>query len=296
MKRILITGGDGQVGQAMKALGSIAQTELVFPTSQDFDLSDAEKMRSMLFSNVWHCVINLAAYTAVDKAEDNTSEAFLINRDGPAKLAQLTANLGIPLVHVSTDYVFSGELDRPYIETDVTGPTNVYGLSKEAGEREVRTHNPNHAIIRASWVVSPYRSNFIKTMIRLSANQSVLRVVSDQIGAPTSARELAAALIHIAAELISSKDAKRGTFHFCNSGYVSWADIAGHIMEILTEYGRPASRIERISTSEYPTPARRPKNSCLNTQAISEAFHINPKDGRDAVRLIVSEIIQGEFQ
>ena len=133
-------------------------------------------------------------------------------------------------------------------------------------------------------------------MIRLAANQDVLRVVSDQTGAPTSANDLAAALIHIAAELVSSKTTKRGTFHFCNKGYLSWADIAEHIMYVLVEEGRPASRIERITTSEYPTPARRPKNSCLDTQSISDTFHIIPKDSRQAVQLIVSEIIQGELK
>ena len=295
-RRLLVTGGDGQVGQAMRTIDAPDGMELVFPSRQDFDLSDAEGMRAALFGSHYDGVINLAAYTAVDKAEENAQEAFLVNCDGPAQLADLTAELGIPLVHVSTDYVFSGELDRPYREEDATGPINVYGASKEAGEREVRARNLNHAIVRASWVVSPYRSNFVKTMIRLAAERETLRVVDDQRGAPTSASELAGVLLQIATSLTASSETPRGTFHFSNAGNASWAEIAEEIMRQLTQYGRKSANIERIATSEYPTPARRPKNSSLDTSAISEAFSIRPDNWRDAIGVIVSDIVKGGRQ
>ena len=290
--RLLVTGGDGQVGQAMKALSPRDGVELAFPSRRDFDLRDNKGMRAALFGRHWDGVVNLAAYTAVDEAEDNAEDAFLVNREGPARLAEWTAELGIPLVHVSTDYVFSGELDRPYREGDATGPINVYGASKEAGECEVRARNHNHAIVRASWIVSPYRANFVKTMMRLSSERPALRVVDDQRGAPTSASDLADAILRIASHLTSSEMTKRGTFHFCNGGNASWADIADEVMLLLKRNGREAATIERISTSDYPTRARRPKNSSLNTSAISEAFNITPNHWRNAIEAIVSHLLK----
>jgi len=209
MTRILVTGGEGQVGQALQRYDAPHGVEFLFPTRDRFDLSHPAQMMAYVNEHAVDGVINLAAYTAVDKAEDEPDEAFRINRDAVSHLAERTASRGIPLLHVSTDYVFSGELDRAYREDDATGPVSVYGASKEAGEQAVRLHNPKHAIVRTSWVVSPFRHNFVKTMLRLASEREQLNIVSDQFGAPTSAKDLAEALLLIMQRLLNDENGAR---------------------------------------------------------------------------------------
>ncbi len=294
MTRILVTGGEGQVGQALQRCDGPHGFEFLFPTRDHFDLSHAEQMMSYVNEHTIDGVINLAAYTAVDKAEDEPDEAFRINRDAVSHLAELTANRDIPLLHVSTDYVFSGELDRAYREDDATGPVSVYGASKEAGEHAVRLHNPNHAIIRTSWVVSPFRNNFIKTMLRLASERDQLNIVSDQFGAPTSAKDLADVLLLIMQRLLDDDNAARGTFHFSNDGVASWADIAELVMQHSGSLGGPHAQIHRIATSNYPTRAIRPKNSRLDTTKFATHFGYRPRPWQTAVRDIVGDLLQGD--
>jgi len=294
MTTILVTGGEGQVGQALQRCDAPRGIKLLFPTRDRFDLNNPVQMTDYMNDHSIQGIINLAAYTAVDKAEDEPDEAFRINRDAVSDLAQLTASLDIPFVHVSTDYVFSGELDRAYREDDATGPVSVYGASKEAGEQAVRLHNPRHAIVRTSWVVSRFRHNFIKTMLRLAAEREHLNIVSDQFGAPTSAKDLSEALLLIVERLLNDDEEASGTFHFSNYGKACWADIAEEVLQYSASLSGPHAQIHRIATSDYPTRATRPKNSRLDTAKFETHFGYRPRPWQTAVRDIVSDLLQGD--
>lgn len=293
MKRILVTGGEGQVGQALQQCEASPEFELLLPKRDIFDLANLPSMAAYFDQYLIDAVINLAAYTAVDKAEDDADNAFRINKDAVSTLAQTTARLYIPLVHISTDYVFSGELDRAYREDDPTEPLGIYGLSKEAGEQAVRLYNPNHVIIRTSWVVSAFRQNFVKTMLRLASDRPTISVVDDQIGAPTSARDLALAILRVTKELVNGNPSARGTFHFSNFGEASWADVAEEVMRLSIARKGPNALIQRIATTDYPTRAKRPKNSCFNTLKFESIFGYRPRPWQNAIEDIVAELVQG---
>jgi dTDP-4-dehydrorhamnose reductase len=246
---------------------------------------------SVLASRPWAAIINAAAYTAVDKAETDVEYAWRINALAPACLAREAALAGIPLVHVSTDYVFDGASRRPYGENDPVAPLGVYGASKEAGEQGVRTGGGRSVIVRTSWVVSSSRANFLKTMLRLGAERDMLRVVADQYGAPTSATDLAAALAHIARALASKAEAPTGTFHFSNAGATTWADFATEIFRLSAARGGPSAGVEPITTADFPTPARRPAYSLLSTDRIKAVYGVSPRNWQDAISDIIDELI-----
>jgi dTDP-4-dehydrorhamnose reductase len=231
-------------------------------------------------------VINAAAWTAVDKAEAEEAAATVVNGDAPAAMAQAAAAKGIPFLHVSTDYVFDGAGDQPFVPDDPTWPLGAYGRSKLAGEAGVRAAGGQHLILRTSWVVSAHGANFVKTMLRLGAERESLRVVADQIGGPTPAADIAGALVTAAKALRDG--APGGTHHFSGSPDTSWADFARAIM---AEAGL-ACRIEDITTVEYPTPARRPLNSRLDCRAFTAAFGIPRPDWRAGLAMIVKELTQ----
>jgi dTDP-4-dehydrorhamnose reductase len=235
-------------------------------------------------------VLNLAAYTAVDRAEDEPAFCAAVNATAPAILARETGRLGVPLIHVSTDYVFSGELDRPYREDDATGPINVYGRTKLDGEQAIAAANPAHVIVRASWIISAYRANFVKTMLKLAADRDTLRVIDDQIGGPTSADDLASALLTIINRYGSKDGLAPGIFHFSNEGEASWADLAEAVMAAAASLKGVNARIERISTAEYPTKARRPRNSRLNTKKFHATYGLLARNWHEAVSEIVRDL------
>lgn len=291
MREILVLGGSGQVGTELARAAMPAGWRVVAPSRADCDLADPASVRAAVASRPWAAVINTAAYTAVDRAETEVAEAWMLNAVGPAVLAKATGDAGIPLVHVSTDYVFSGALDRPYREDDPVGPVGVYGASKEGGEQAVRTGNPRHAILRTAWVVSPHRANFLKTMLRLAAEREELRVVADQRGCPTAARDLAGALIAAARRLADDPAAPTGTFHAVNAGDTTWADFAAAIMAASAARGGPSARIVPIATADYPTPARRPANSRLSTERLAAGFDIRLRPWQEAMQEIVAELI-----
>jgi dTDP-4-dehydrorhamnose reductase len=243
----------------------------------------------------WQVVINLGAYTAVDRAEDDGAMAWQLNALAPELLAKEAAGQGIPIVHVSTDYVFSGALDRPYRETDPVNPINVYGVSKEAGERAIRSGNDRHLIVRTSWMISPYGRNFVKTMLRLAVDRDSINVVADQIGTPTSAADLASVLLHATLRLADDPSAPTGTFHYANRGETNWAELAQAIMHVSAARGGPTARIEPIATPDYPTRAERPKNSRLDATAIEKAFGLTRRPWREAVEEIVTQIVAGDI-
>jgi dTDP-4-dehydrorhamnose reductase len=283
MTRILITGGTGQVGTELARQAWPAEIELVLPTRQELDLSDAMSVRAYVLDGGFDVVINPAAYTAVDKAESDCTVAFGVNALAPAALADATRTLGIPLVHVSTDYVFDGSKDGPYDESDPIVPINVYGASKAAGEHAVRLGNPRHVILRTAWVFSAHGNNFVKTMLKL-ADRPQLRVVDDQHGCPTAAADIARTLATITLRMIEDPAAPVGTFHFVNDGATTWCEFAREIFRQERDTGIAVPEVEAIGTADYPTPARRPANSVLSVARLARDYGIKPRPWSEALR------------
>lgn len=236
-------------------------------------------------------VVNCAAYTAVDLAEKEPSKAFTINRDAPKALAIVCHDLKIPLVHISTDYVFNGKLERPYTEEDPPSPISTYGKSKWEGERAIRDILENHIIVRTSWLYSKRGKNFVKTILQLAHQKSELRIVNDQFGSPTWTKDLAEAVATILRQIsLDSKKVIWGTYHYCGKGETTWHGFAQAIVEEASRYETlRTSRIVPISTREYPTPAERPKYSTLDCRKIEENFGVNIKPWRESLRFMLKE-------
>jgi dTDP-4-dehydrorhamnose reductase len=291
MKQVLVTGGGGQVGRALARFPWPDGWEAIALGRDALDLADPLAIARAVAERPWAGVISNGAYTAVDKAEQEPIAAWTVNALAPAAIAQACAKAGIPLVHVSTDYVFDGEAEYPRRPDDPASPINVYGASKLGGELAVRTAGGRHAIVRTSWVVSPDGQNFVKTMLRLAGELDLLRVVDDQRGAPTSAADLAAALAAITMRLADDPDAPTGTFHFTDAGTASWADFASAILARSALRGGPSAAVERIATADFPTPARRPRNSLLDCSSTHEAFGISARPWMEALDEILDELI-----
>jgi dTDP-4-dehydrorhamnose reductase len=291
---ILITGGAGQVGSELLRAPWPPGVVLHAPSRAELDLTNASSIRAAFQATPFAAVINAAAWTAVDKAESDVAAAFAANAIGPALLADETRMRDVPLIQVSTDYVFDGEKPDPYAEDDPVGPIGIYGASKLAGEMAVRLGNPRSVVLRTAWVLSVHRANFLKTMLRLAADRPVVRVVSDQRGCPTSAGDIAEALKTIVLRMIADRQAPAGIYHFVNSGEASWADLAREIFRLSGAKGGVHAEVEGIPSSEYPTPARRPGNSRLLTNRITADYAIYPRPWTEAVADIIAELrVQG---
>lgn len=290
---LLVTGGAGQVGLELGAAAWPDNIIVHRPDRQALDLTDPESIRRVFAATPFAAVINAGAYTAVDRAETDLTTAFAANAMAPAVLAELTARAGIPMVQISTDYVFDGAGAAPYVETDPVGPLGVYGASKLAGELAVRTGNPRSVVLRTAWVQSPHRANFVKTMLRLAGEHPRLRVVDDQFGCPTTAGDIASAVRQITLRLLDDPDAPTGVYHFVNGGSTSWAGLATMVMEESRLRGGPSVPVEPISTAEYPTPARRPANSRLSTDKIIRDYGVVPRDWSLAVAEVVQTLVGG---
>lgn len=291
MKSILVTGAGGQLGTELQRIPWPEGWEVVALHRAELDLSDLAAIASKVAERPWAAVINGGAYTAVDKAENDQVAAWTINALAPAALAEACSKAGIPLVQVSTDYVFAGDKTGPWEPGDPVSPLSVYGASKLGGELAVRVSGARHAIVRTAWVVSAHGHNFVKTMLRVGAERGHLRVVEDQHGSPTAAADLAAALVTIATRLALDPASPTGTFHFSNVGPTTWADFAREIFAQSAARGGPIATVEGISTSDYPTPALRPANSVLCHDAIRVAFGIEPRPWRNALGDILDELI-----
>ncbi|ADL00462.1 dTDP-4-dehydrorhamnose reductase [Brevundimonas subvibrioides] len=289
---ILVTGGAGQVGRELARTSWPGGVCLYMPTRSELDLGDADAVRALFAATPFKAVINSGAYTAVDKAESEVADAFAANAMGPAILAEVTKAAGIPLVQVSTDYVFDGLGEAHYAESDPVGPLGVYGASKLAGEVAVRTGNPRSVVLRTAWVLSPHRANFLKTMLRLAADRPLVRVVDDQTGSPTSARDIADTLATITLKMIADPEAPTGVYHFVNAGSTTWAGLAREIFTLSAVLGGPSAEVEGITTAQYPTPALRPANSRLSTFKITRDYGVTPRPWQDAVAEIVAELHQ----
>jgi len=287
---ILVCGGSGQVGLEVQHQPWPVKIKLHAPGHQELDITDERSVSRIVAARPWACVINTAAFTAVDQAESQIAAAWKLNALAPAVLAAETAKAGIPLIHVSTDYVFDGSSTRPYVPTDPVQPLSVYGASKAGGEQAIRTANPRHAIIRTAWVVSPHRANFVKTMLRIANERDLLRVVDDQKGCPTSAADLAAAIRTVALRQVSG-EAPHGIYHFVNDGITTWCQFAQAIMAGAQQRGHRAVPVEAIRTADYKTAARRPMNSALSTETLSRDYGIWPRPWQEALDDILDRLI-----
>ncbi|MCA9640078.1 MAG: dTDP-4-dehydrorhamnose reductase [Polyangiaceae bacterium] len=258
---ILLVGAGGGLGSALTATEWPEAVNLRALSRAALDVTDASAVDAAIGSA--KVIINAAAYTLVDAAESQQEEAFAVNAEGPRVLARIAAARGIPLLHVSTDYVFDGEASAPYTEEAPTNPLGVYGASKALGEEHVRELAPNHLILRTSWVFGPHGNNFVRTMVRLMGERESLSVVSDQLGCPTPTTELARCIRDLAMRCLSA-DVPWGTFHLSGSPSTSWFDFAKAIAKAMQHHGAKAATVQPISTAEYPTAARRPKSSVLD--------------------------------
>jgi len=275
--KILILGTSGQVGDALMRASWPAGTTLAGLARPALDMADPTSIDRAVAEHAPDIVVNATAYTAVDKAESDREAAFAVNRDGPARLAALCAARGVPLIHISTDYVFDGTKPAPYGEDDPVAPVNVYGASKEAGEAAVRAAATRHVILRTSWVYAAHGANFVKTMLRLGRERPELGVVADQTGAPTAAADIAAAIVAIARRIESRPDdVPWGTYHLTGTGETTWFGFAERIFQRLEREEGRRPVLKPIATAAYPTPARRPTNSRLDCGRLRAAFGVEP--------------------
>lgn len=288
---ILVTGANGQLGCELKRRAWPTGYEVVALGRAEVDLADRDAIAAMVASRNWAAVINGAAYTAVDKAESDLVNAWIVNSQAPAVFAEACAKANIPLIQVSTDYVFAGDKQEAWETDDPVAPLSVYGASKLAGELAVRVSGARHAIIRTAWVVSTHGNNFVKTMLRAAALQNSLSVVDDQYGSPTSASDLAQALMTIAIRLAEDENAPTGIFHFSNAGKTSWAGFAREIFAQSRQRGGVSADVVSIPSTDYPTPAKRPANSLLSNSAVREAYGIEPRRWQAALGDILDELI-----
>jgi dTDP-4-dehydrorhamnose reductase len=294
--RILVTGTKGQLARALQERALDRGIEIFAVGRPELDLADERFVIAALRRAAPDAVINAAAYTAVDLAENEEDAAAAVNARGAGAVAMATAALGVPLVHVSTDYVFAGAGDMPYDEDAPTGPLGAYGRTKLAGEIAVRQATNNYAIIRTAWVFSPFGKNFVKTMMARARAAQDVRVVADQHGSPTYAPDLADALLDICQNLVAKPEETvlRGVFHAANTGFASWADVATETFDASKRYGGPVVNVTGIMTAEYPTPARRPANSRLSTDKLRRVHGVTLPDWRDALDRCVSRLLTDE--
>lgn len=291
--RIAVTGRAGQVVTSLVERGTAAGHEVIALGRPELDLGDPASIPRALAGARPDVIVSAAAYTAVDKAENEPDIALAVNGTGAGAIADAARTLGVPLVHLSTDYVFDGSLARPYAEIDATGPTGVYGASKLAGETAVlAAHGTNSAVLRVAWVYSPFGGNFVKTMLRLAGDRDEVSVVADQFGNPTSALDIADGILAVAGNLVEDgRAARRGIFHMTATGEASWADFAEAIFAASAANGGPTARVKHITTADYPTPAKRPANSRLDCRQIAGAHGVVLPDWRDALVPVVRRLV-----
>lgn len=273
---VLVTGANGQLGNELKVLSNeFENISFVFTDKDELDITNEEEVNDFFSKNRLDYCINCAAYTAVDKAEDDEENAFLINVNATKVLAQASHSSQVKFIHISTDFVFSGNKNTPYNETDITEPLSVYGITKLQGEEVALKNNANTTVIRTSWLYSSFGGNFVKTMLKLAGNKTDLNIISDQIGAPTYANDLAQAIIHI----ILAKKFAPGIYHYSNEGITSWYDFTKAIFQLK---GIDIN-VNPISTEQYPTPAKRPQYSVMDKSKIKKEFGLNIPYWRDSL-------------
>ncbi|NCT43950.1 MAG: dTDP-4-dehydrorhamnose reductase [Microcystis aeruginosa G11-09] len=288
MTKVLLIGAKGQVGQELQL--TLPQLgEVISISREELDLTNSEKIGQLIREIHPDYLVNAAAYTAVDKAETEPELAYSINATAPKIMAESAEKIQAKFLHISTDYVFDGRKNTPYLETDLTNPLGVYGQSKLRGEEEIKTVNSQAIILRTAWVYGSYgKSNFVKTMLRLGKEREELKVVVDQVGSPTWAKDIAAAIT----QLLINADNPAGIYNFSNSGVASWFDLTKAIFEEAKISGIPLKiqRVIPITTAEYPTPAARPAYSVLSGQKISQQLGYIPSYWRDSLKAMLNQL------
>ena len=290
--RIAVTGRKGQVVRSLLDRASISDHQVVAVGRPGLDLTaDARSIIEAIAAARPDCIVSAAAYTAVDQAESEVDLAFAINDAGAEKIARAAATLGIPLIHLSTDYVFDGSKALPYKEEDLARPINVYGASKLAGEQSVLSAHPNSAVLRTGWVYSPFGTNFVKTMLQLAQRRDQVSVVADQIGSPTSALDIADSILEVASNLSASMDPNlRGIFHMTSPGSASWADLAEATYEVAKSL--VSAEVKRVTSSQYQTIAKRPANSRLDCAKLAGTHGLRLPDWRSSLNQVVERLIR----
>ncbi len=289
--RIAVTGSKGQVATSLIERAGPG-VEIVALGRPAFDLEDRRSVLAGLENARPDVVINAAAYTAVDQAEAEEAIAVRVNGEGAGHVAEAAARLGVPLLHISTDYVFDGALPRPYREDDPTGPLGAYGRSKLIGERLVAEGCEDSVILRTAWIYSSSGANFVRTMLRLNETRDLVGVVADQVGNPSSALDIADALLAIAARTKDDPSpALRGVFHVTGSGEATWADFAEAVFREAEARGRRLTRVKRLSTADYPTPAGRPANSRLDNGKLSRVYGFKLPEWRASLKACCARLI-----
>ena len=290
-----MTGCKGQLGQALLSLAGSTDIELLGVSHSELEITNQSQIQAVFRQFKPDLLINTAAFTAVDKAESDSHSAFMTNCDGPRYLAEACNHAGIPIIHLSTDYVFDGELDRSYCETDVPDPLNVYGESKLSGERAVQQAAERHLILRTSWLFSEQSPNFVMTMLKLAKSKAEqLKIVNDQVGGPTSATSVAKLLLLMATRYSEEGALNWGIYHFAGQPYCSWYEFAETIFTLAQEKGFLESRPDTtpIQTHEYPSLAKRPQNSMLDSSKVSRYFGVPPCDWRAELGQIINSCLR----
>lgn len=285
--KVLVLGREGQLARSLaERAAEFPDLQLAFTSRADADLSSSGSAARFIIAARPDLIVNTAAYTAVDKAEEEPALAFRINGEGPGEAAAAARHVGAAIIHVSTDYVFDGTSSSPYDEEAEPNPLNVYGRSKLAGEEAVRAANPHHLILRTAWVYSPFGRNFVKAMVGAAQDRHELSVVSDQYGCPTSALDLAAAILRIARDCEGFGE----TYHLAGSGSAAWSDLASEVMANCRRAGLPAAQIRPITTADWPTKAVRPASTILDCAKIERTLDIRLLDWRESVAATVDRL------
>lgn len=291
--RILVIGRDGQVARALTERASHHGASVTLMARPDLDLTVPSQVENVLTDLEGDVIVNAAAYTAVDQAEREPDLANLINGAGAGAVARAAAQMNIPVVHISTDYVFDGTSTKPYRENDIPRPLGVYGSSKLLGEQAVAAATADHVILRTAWIYSPFGRNFVKTMLRLAREKREIAVVGDQIGSPTSAFDLADGIMIVCRHLTDRPEdpTLRGIFHMTGSGSASWAEFASAIFAYSGSLGGPSAEVRSIETRDYPTPARRPAQSQLDSRRLATVHGITLPPWRTSLELCVARLV-----
>lgn len=291
--KILVTGREGQVARSLaECAAAHPQVELVLAGRPQLDLLERETVRTTILAARPDIVVSAAAHTAVDQAEDEPERAFAINAAGAGAVAAAAAEAGAAIIHLSTDYIFSGCSEGEYAETDAPDPQSVYGRSKLEGERAVSAANPRHVILRTAWVYSPFGRNFVKTMLSLASQRDHVRIVADQWGNPTAAADIADGILRIAKTITPDRQPEFcGIFHLAGEGSTSWAGLARHVFAESSRLGGPSARVEEIATADYPTKARRPQNSRLSCKKLLGVYGWRPPEWQESCRAVVARLV-----
>jgi dTDP-4-dehydrorhamnose reductase len=291
---ILIFGSGGQLGYELMRQAEARDLAVRGLDLPQTDITEIKHVKNAFAQHRPELVINAAAYTNVDAAESEIQLASAVNRDGPANVARLSFENNIPLIHVSTDYVFDGTKGSPYRETDPTSPIGVYGQSKAEGEIALRSVIRDHIILRTAWLYGSHGRNFVKTIMKLAREKEEIRVVSDQYGSPTSAADLAEAILTISGVIVKRAAVRWGTYHYCGKGVTSWYEFSRTILDIYRQYEDvKTERIVAIATADYPTPARRPAYSALQCDLIEQNFGISTRPWRSSLKKTIHKILSG---